>query len=161
MRHNLLKYKPLTALHAGKRGPEGSLSISEIMMTLVMFTQFERRKRTNYYIDSSCLPTCLLKHSKRHKIFAWTVQYSRTSISWFFGLKLHIMTNVRDKLMALKITQDWYTHHCFVLNAMARLVAALAVYAIGLLNFLYNPYENLKLKLKGALQIEAIGLLYW
>jgi hypothetical protein len=73
---------------------------------MTLFTQLRSGKRTGiYYIDSSCLPVCHLKRSKRHKTFDAIAQYGRTSVGWFFGLKLHIVTNDRGELMAFKLTK--------------------------------------------------------
>lgn len=73
---------------------------------LTLFTQVHGGKRTGiYYIDSSCLPVCHLKRSKRHKTFDQIAQYGRTSVGWFFGLKLHLVTNDRGELMAFKMSQ--------------------------------------------------------
>ena len=73
---------------------------------LTIFTQLKAGKQTGiYYIDSSCLPVCHIKRSKRHKTFDAVAEYGHTSVGWFFGLKLHIVTNDRGELMAFKITQ--------------------------------------------------------
>ncbi|NBX69968.1 MAG: hypothetical protein EBR01_13515 [Proteobacteria bacterium] len=57
------------------------------------------------YIDSSCLPVCHLKRSKRHKTFDGVAEYGKTSVGWFFGLKRHIVTNDLGELLAFKITR--------------------------------------------------------
>jgi Transposase DDE domain len=73
---------------------------------MTVFTQLKSGKRTGiYYLDSSCLPVSHLKRSKRHKTFDQIAQYGKTSVGWFFGLKLHIVTNDRGELMAFKITK--------------------------------------------------------
>ena len=73
---------------------------------MTLFTQIHSGKRTGiYYIDSSCLPVCHLKRSRRHKTFRDIAQYGRTSVGWFFGLKLHLVINTRGELMAFKITR--------------------------------------------------------
>lgn len=73
---------------------------------LTIYTQLHAGKQTGiYYIDSSCLPVCHLKRSKRHKTFDQIAQYGRTSVGWFFGLKLHIVTNDQGELMAFKLTK--------------------------------------------------------
>lgn len=73
---------------------------------LTIYTQLHAGKQTGvYYIDSSCLPVCHLKHGKRHKTFDLIAQYGRTSVGWFFGLKLHIVTNDRGELMVFKLTK--------------------------------------------------------
>ena len=80
--------------------------IKEVMLPLTLFAQLRSGKRTGiYYIDSSCLPVCHLKRSKRHRTFNQIAQYGKTSVGWFFGLKLHLVINDKGQLMAFKITQ--------------------------------------------------------
>lgn len=80
--------------------------MKKAIFPLTLFTQIKSGKRTGiYYIDSSCLPVCHLMRSKRHKVFDDTAHYGRTSVGWFFGLKLHIVVNNLGELMAFKITR--------------------------------------------------------
>lgn len=80
--------------------------IKRAIFPLTIFTQLKAGKRTGiYYIDSSCLPVCHIKRSKRHRTFDHIAEYGRTSVGWFFGLKLHIVTNERGELLAFKITK--------------------------------------------------------
>ncbi len=73
---------------------------------MTVFTQLKSGKRTGiYYLDSSCLPVSHLKRSRRHKTFDQIAQYGKTSVGWFFGLKLHIVTNDRGEFIAFKITK--------------------------------------------------------
>jgi len=80
--------------------------INRAIFPLTIFTQLKAGKQTGiYYIDSSCLPVCHIKRSKRHKTFDSIAEYGKTSVGWFFGLKLHIVTNDRGELLAFKITK--------------------------------------------------------
>lgn len=80
--------------------------ISRAIFPLTLFTQLKSGKRTGiYYIDSSCLPVCHLKRQKQHKTFKAITEFGRTSVGWFFGLKLHLVTNDKGQLMAFKITK--------------------------------------------------------
>lgn len=80
--------------------------MKQAIFPMTLFAQLNTGKRTGiYYIDSSCLPACHLNRSKRHKTFESIAQYGRTSIGWFFGLKLHVVINERGDLVAFKITQ--------------------------------------------------------
>jgi hypothetical protein len=73
---------------------------------MTLFTQLKGGKRTGiYYIDSSCLPVCHLKRSKRNKVFDGIAEYGKTSVGWFLGLKLHLVTNDKGELMAFKLTK--------------------------------------------------------
>ena len=79
--------------------------ISRAIFPLTLFTHLRGGKRTGiYYIDSSCLPVCHLKRQCRHKTFEKIASFGRTSVGWFFGLKLHLVTNERGELIAFKIT---------------------------------------------------------
>ena len=150
------KHKLLGSSPHGERGPECSLSLSEIMTILVMFqriqfknfktfytgfrgeywrvyfpqmpsyprfvelmkralfpltlfAQMSSGKRTGiYYIDSSCLPVCHLARKRRHKVFNSVAEFGRTSLGWFFGLKLHLVINEQGELMAFRITRGNY-----------------------------------------------------
>lgn len=79
--------------------------MNRVVFHLIIFSQLHSGKRTGiYYIDSTCLPVCHLKRSRRHKTFEEIAQYGRTSVGWFFGLKLHLVINDRGELIAFKIT---------------------------------------------------------
>ena len=80
--------------------------MKQAVFPMALFTWLNAGKQTGiYYIDSSCLPVCHIKRSKRHKTFEDTATYGRTSVAWFFGLKLHIVINDQGELIAFKITQ--------------------------------------------------------
>lgn len=73
---------------------------------LTLFTQLKCGKKTGiYYIDSSCLPVCHLKRSRRHKTFDAVSEYGKTSVGWFFGLKIHVVINHHGELIAFKISK--------------------------------------------------------
>jgi len=79
--------------------------IKNALVPLTLYAQINRGKKTKiYYIDSSCLPVCNIKRSKRHKTFDDIADYGRTSVGWFFGLKLHLIINDTGQLIAFKIT---------------------------------------------------------
>jgi transposase len=80
--------------------------MNRVIYPLTLFTQLRTGRRTGFYfIDSTCLPVCHIKRSTRHRTFDDIAQYGRTSVSWFFGLKLHIVINDRGELMAFKLTR--------------------------------------------------------
>jgi hypothetical protein len=80
--------------------------IKHALFPLALFTQLKSGKRTGiYYIDSTCLPCCQLTRSRRHKTFDQLAQYGKTSVGWFFGLKLHLVINDKGERIAFKLTQ--------------------------------------------------------
>jgi hypothetical protein len=99
-----------------------------LFILLTIFTQIKAGRQTGVcYIDSSCLPVCHLKCSKRYKTFHSIEEYGKTSVGWFFGLKLHIMTNDLGELLAFKITRGSRSDS---LEAVPSRVLPLAIKAI-------------------------------
>ena len=80
--------------------------MSRAIFPLTLFIQLKCGKKTGiYYVDGSCLPVCHLKRSKRNKVFKQIAKYGRTSVGWFFGLKIHLVINNFGELIAFKITK--------------------------------------------------------
>lgn len=80
--------------------------INRAIFPLTLFIYFKSGKKTGmYYIDASCLPVCHIKRSKRNKVFKEIAKYGRTSVGWFFGLKIHLVINSFGELIAFKITK--------------------------------------------------------
>ncbi len=66
--------------------------MSRAIVPLTLFSQCKCGRKTGiYYIDGSCLPVCHLKRSKRNNVFKESAAYGRTSVGWFFGLKVHVV----------------------------------------------------------------------
>jgi len=80
--------------------------IKSVIFPLTLFIQFKGKNKTGiYYIDSTCLPVCTLKRSKRHKTFQDIAEYGKTSVGWFLGLKLHLVINEQGELISFKVTK--------------------------------------------------------
>jgi hypothetical protein len=100
--------------------------MNRVIFHLTLFAQVRSGKHTGiYYIDSTCLPVCHLKRSRRHKTFDEIAQYGRTSVSWFFGLKLHIVINDSGELIAFKITRG-NVHDAKASESMLQLLKGMA-----------------------------------
>jgi len=57
-----------------------------------------------YFADSSKLAVCHNRRIDRHKVFDGLAARGKTSMGWFFGLKLHFVINHKGQIMALRIT---------------------------------------------------------
>ena len=57
-----------------------------------------------YYVDATKLPVCHNLRAKRNKVFEGIARSGKTSMGWFFGLKLHLVCNEIGELVAFKIT---------------------------------------------------------
>lgn len=56
------------------------------------------------HIDSTDIPVCLFKNAHSHKTMKGLAEFGRSSKGIFFGLKLHIVTDFRRKLLSIKFT---------------------------------------------------------
>jgi hypothetical protein len=56
------------------------------------------------HIDSTDIPVCLFKNANAHKTMKGLARFGRSSKGTFFGLKLHIVTDLKRKLLSLKFT---------------------------------------------------------
>jgi hypothetical protein len=57
-----------------------------------------------YFADSTRLAVCHNRRIDRHRVFDGLAARGKTSMGWFFGLKLHFVINHKGQVMALKIT---------------------------------------------------------
>lgn len=56
------------------------------------------------FIDSTPIEVCHPGRSKSHKVFKDWVGWSKNSMGWHFGFKLHLVINDRGELLAFKLT---------------------------------------------------------
>jgi len=75
-----------------------------IMPLTVLLAQSPKEKTGKYFIDSTKLTVCDNYRIKRHKVFAGLAKRGKTSTGWFFGLKIHLIINHKEKIMRCKIT---------------------------------------------------------
>jgi hypothetical protein len=57
-----------------------------------------------YFADSTKLAVCHNCRIDRHRVFNGLAARGKTSMGWFYGLKLHFVINHKGQVMALKIT---------------------------------------------------------
>jgi IS5 family transposase len=56
------------------------------------------------FVDSTPLSVCKPIRARRHKVFKGLAAWGRTSVEWFFGLKLHCVFNAAGEIVQLQIT---------------------------------------------------------
>lgn len=56
------------------------------------------------YIDSTKIEVCGKKRISRNKVFKGISKIGKTTMGWFFGFKLHLITNEKGGLLAVKLT---------------------------------------------------------
>ena len=75
-----------------------------------------------YFGDSSKLAVCHNRRIDRHKVFDGLAARGKTSMGWFYGLKLPFVINHKGQIMALKITPG-NTADSTVLDEITQLLA--------------------------------------
>jgi hypothetical protein len=56
------------------------------------------------FIDSLALLVCHHRRIPSHRVFAGVAQRARSSLNWFYGLKLHFVINEQGALLAFRLT---------------------------------------------------------
>jgi Transposase DDE domain len=77
---------------------------SILPLTAYLFSLFGSCSGLNF-VDSTPLSVCHTRRYKRHKTFAGLAAYSRTSVDWFFGFKLHVLFNDQGELLWVQLTR--------------------------------------------------------
>ena len=72
-----------------------------------------------YFADASKRAVCHNRRIDRHRVFDGLAARGKTSMGWFFGLKLHFVINHKGQIMALKITPGNTADSC-VLDEIAK-----------------------------------------
>lgn len=76
-----------------------------LFMPLCMLLHHLSGEKTGIYIaDSTTLPVCHNRRINRNKTFEGLAQRGRSTMGWFYGMKLHLIINHKGEIVALKIT---------------------------------------------------------
>lgn len=77
-------------------------------LALIILVLLLKTNRSNAHpikhIDATDLPVCLFKNAHSHKTMKDLAEYSKSSKGVFYGLKMHIISDFKRKLLAVKFT---------------------------------------------------------
>ena len=72
---------------------------------LTLFLDFISGEKTGVYtVDSTVLPVCHNKRIYSHKVFKGIAERGKSTMGWFYGLKLHLIINDKREIVAVKVT---------------------------------------------------------
>lgn len=76
------------------------------MPALVAFTQLNTLKKCTgiSFIDSFPLKACHARRAYSHKVLKGLAKKGKTSVGWFYGLKLHLIMNHKGEILSFFIT---------------------------------------------------------
>lgn len=76
-----------------------------LYLTLLLEWYVNQSKTTGIsYIDSTSIAVCHPKRISRNKVFAGIAKLGKTTKGWFYGFKLHIVTNEHGELQGVSFT---------------------------------------------------------
>lgn len=85
----------------------------KLLLPLSMLLQSLKGEKTGIYIvDSTSLKVCHNRRINNHKVFKNIAARGKTSMGWFYGLKLHIAINHKGEVMAIKFTAGNVNDRC-------------------------------------------------
>ena len=56
------------------------------------------------FIDATCLNVCHNRRIGSHRVFKGVAARGKTSVDWFYGLKLHLVVNECGELLNITVT---------------------------------------------------------
>lgn len=74
------------------------------IITVVLFKFNQQRAHIVKHHDSTDLPVCQLRKSKYHKTMQPLASYSKTGKGWFYGLKLHLTSDLAGNILNARFT---------------------------------------------------------
>lgn len=74
-----------------------------VMLALVLRVN-RRDAHMVKHTDSTDIPVCLPKNAMRHRTKDGVADWGKTGKGWFYGLKLHLTSDLRRKVLALRFT---------------------------------------------------------
>lgn len=78
--------------------------LAAIILVLLMKMNRQNDPHPIKHIDSTDIPVCLFKNANRHKTMKALSAFARNSKGTYFGLKLHLITDLRKNMLALQFT---------------------------------------------------------
>jgi hypothetical protein len=79
--------------------------LKPVAIPLCIFIHTLKGEKTEiYFIDSMVLKVCHIKREKQHRVFNGLARKAKSTIGWFYGVKLHLVINDRGEIMAFKVT---------------------------------------------------------
>lgn len=76
--------------------------LARIVTAIMRFLQ--RQSHVIKFTDSTELPVCLVKNAGHHRTMRGLAEWSKSSKGWFYGLKLHLSSDVEGRVLALRLT---------------------------------------------------------
>lgn len=77
---------------------------TDLMYLWMLYTCMKSVRTGLYFVDSKKLEVCHIKREKSHKVFKEHATKGKSSMGWFYGLKLHAVINNLGQIVAFEFT---------------------------------------------------------
>jgi len=105
---------------------------TQIMVLQILLMMSKKSCQSSIFLaDATPYPVCHNKRIFTHKVFNGLAKRGKSSMGWFYGFKIHLVTDKFGKLLALKITAGQVNERNplpHLLNALKGTVIADAAY---------------------------------
>lgn len=72
---------------------------------LWLFYTCSKSQQTNlYFVDSKKIAVCHLKRERQHRVFKGIARKGKSSMGWFYGLKMHLVINNLGEIMSFQLS---------------------------------------------------------
>ena len=74
---------------------------------IILFLILKNNRRNSHiikHIDSTDIPVCSTRKAKYHRTMKDFATFGKTGKGWFYGLKLHIIADLSEKILSIKFT---------------------------------------------------------
>lgn len=75
-----------------------------MVILAVLLNMNRRNAHPIKHIDSTDVPVSTLRKASRHRTLAGLAAWGKTGKGWFYGLKLHITTDLKRRLLSVRFT---------------------------------------------------------
>lgn len=75
-----------------------------ILVLIIKTNQRSQNQHLVKHTDSTDIPVCLNRKAKKHKTMKVLADWGKTGKGWFYGLKLHLTTDLERRMLAIKFT---------------------------------------------------------
>jgi len=130
--------------------------LAMLVLVLIM-KRNEKNQHPVKHIDSTDIPVCLFKNANTHKTMKGLASFRRSSKGMYFGLKMHLISDLKRRLLRIRFTSANIDDRDLVIPMSKDLMGILVGYA-GYLDkelqrefyqegkriFLVNPRKNMK-----------------
>lgn len=72
---------------------------------LAQFSCSNAHKEVTHVIDSTCIPVCAIHRERDHQRFKDIAAKAKSSLGWFYGFKLHLLTDLEGSIINFLLTK--------------------------------------------------------